>query len=120
MMPRIRARKTGNPSLFFCRFFSFSFLNIGSGAYRVGPSLGKGSGWQEESASLRRSRRVEMMLSLTDSQTRSSSVARRPMAPIGLSVGLRMAECIAQCLNLEHELRHPASELCILGFEPLE
>jgi hypothetical protein len=50
----------------------------------------------------------------------SLSVARRPMAPIGLSVGLRMAECIAQCLNLEHELRHPASELCILGFEPLE
>jgi len=42
------------------------------------------------------------------------------MAPIGLSVGLQMAECIAQCLNLEHELRHPASELCILGFEPLE
>jgi hypothetical protein len=31
-----------------------------------------------------------------------------------------MAECIAQCLNLEHELRHPTSELCILGFEPLE
>src|SRR5262249_52992904 len=52
---------------------------------------------------LRRSRRVEMMPSLTDSQTRSSSVARRPMAPIGLSVGLQMAECIAQCLNLEHE-----------------
>ena len=31
----------------------------------------------------RRNRRVEMMPSLTDSQTRSSSVARRPMAPIG-------------------------------------
>jgi len=31
-----------------------------------------------------------------------------------------MAECIAQCLNLEHELHDRASELCILGFEPLE
>ena len=29
-----------------------------------------------------------------------------------------MAECLAQYLNLEHELRHHASELCILGFEP--
>ena len=27
---------------------------------------------------------------------------------------------IAQCLNLEHELHHSASKLCILGFEPLE
>src|SRR5262249_43460058 len=27
---------------------------------------------------------------------------------------------IAQCLNLEHELQHTASELCILGFEPLK
>jgi hypothetical protein len=31
-----------------------------------------------------------------------------------------MAERIAQCLNLEHELHHTASELCILGFEPLK
>jgi len=29
-----------------------------------------------------------------------------------------MAECLAQYLNLEHELRHHASELCILGFDP--
>jgi hypothetical protein len=34
--------------------------------------------------------------------------------------GLRMPECLAQCLNLEHELRHTLSKLCILGFEPLE
>lgn len=34
--------------------------------------------------------------------------------------GLRTAECIAQCLNLEHEFHHTASKLCILGFEPLE
>src|SRR5262249_33600959 len=31
----------------------------------------------------RTTRRVEMMPSLTDSQTRPSSMARRPMAPIG-------------------------------------
>jgi hypothetical protein len=42
------------------------------------------------------------------------------MAPIGLSFGVRMAECIAQCLNLEHEFHHTASKLCILGFEPLK
>jgi len=30
-----------------------------------------------------------------------------------------MAECIAQCLNPEHEIRHAASKLCILGLEPL-
>jgi putative tryptophan/tyrosine transport system substrate-binding protein len=29
-----------------------------------------------------------------------------------------MAECIAQCVNLEHEFHHTASKLCILGFEP--
>ncbi len=29
-----------------------------------------------------------------------------------------MPECLAQCLNLEHELRHTLSKLCI-GFEPL-
>src|SRR5215471_8863236 len=27
---------------------------------------------------------------------------------------------IAQCLNLEHEIRHTLSKLCILGLEPLE
>ena len=27
---------------------------------------------------------------------------------------------IAQCLNLEHEIRHTLSKLCILRFEPLE
>jgi hypothetical protein len=27
---------------------------------------------------------------------------------------------IAQCLNLEHEIHHPASKLRILGFEPLK
>jgi hypothetical protein len=26
---------------------------------------------------------------------------------------------IAQCLNLEHEIHHSVSKLCILGFEPL-
>jgi hypothetical protein len=31
-----------------------------------------------------------------------------------------MAECLAQCLNLKHELRHTVSKPCILGFEPLE
>jgi hypothetical protein len=50
----------------------------------------------------RRNRRVEMMPSLTD------------------SFGLRMAACIAQCLNLEREFHHTVSKLCILGFEPLK
>jgi hypothetical protein len=63
---------------------------------------------------------VEMMPSPTDSQTSSSSAARRPVAPIGLSFGLRMGACIAQCLNLEREFHHTASKLCILGFEPLK
>ena len=40
-----------------------------------------GPGWR--ASCHRRNCRVEMMPSLTDSQTRSSSVARRPMAPIG-------------------------------------
>jgi hypothetical protein len=31
-----------------------------------------------------------------------------------------MADCLAQCLNLEPELRHTVSKLCILRFEPLE
>jgi hypothetical protein len=42
------------------------------------------------------------------------------MAPIGLNFGLRMVECIAQCLNLEHELHDTASEHGILGLEPLK
>jgi hypothetical protein len=42
------------------------------------------------------------------------------MAPIGLSFGLGMAACIAQCLNLEQEFHHTASKLGILGFEPLK
>jgi hypothetical protein len=47
-------------------------------------------------------------------------VARRPMALLDLSFGLRTAECIAQCFNLEHEFHHTASKLCVLGFEPLK
>jgi hypothetical protein len=31
-----------------------------------------------------------------------------------------MAERIAQCLSLEHEVHQTVSKLCILGFEPLE
>jgi hypothetical protein len=27
---------------------------------------------------------------------------------------------IAQCSNLEHEIHHALSKLCILGFEPLK
>jgi hypothetical protein len=50
----------------------------------------------------------------------SRSTARRTIVPIGLNFGLRMAECIAQCLNLEHEIRHAASKLCILSLEPLK
>jgi hypothetical protein len=42
------------------------------------------------------------------------------MVRIGSNFELRIAECIAQCLNLEQEILHPASELCILGFEPLK
>ena len=68
----------------------------------------------------RRNRRVEMMRSRTNSQTGSPSAARGPMAAVRLSFGLRMAACIAQCLNLERELHHTASKLCILGFEPLK
>jgi hypothetical protein len=44
-------------------------------------------------------------------------LGRRPM---GLSFRLRMAECIAQCLNLEREFHHTASKLCVLGFELLK
>jgi hypothetical protein len=43
-------------------------------------------------------------------------LGRRPM---GLSFRLRMAKCIAQCLNLEREFHHTASKLCVLGFEPM-
>jgi hypothetical protein len=42
------------------------------------------------------------------------------MVPFWLYFGLRMAECIAQYLSLEHEIYHPDSKLCILGFEPLK
>ena len=42
------------------------------------------------------------------------------MGPIGLNSGLRMAECIAQCLNLEHEFLDTASEHGILSLEPLK
>ena len=42
------------------------------------------------------------------------------MALLDLSFGVRTAEYIAQCLNLEHEFHHTASKLCILGFEPLK
>jgi hypothetical protein len=38
----------------------------------------------------------------------------------GLNFRLRMADCIVQCLNLEHEIHHTASKQCILGFEPLK
>jgi hypothetical protein len=39
---------------------------------------------------------------------------------MGLNFRLRMADCAAQCLNLEREFRHTASKLCVLGFEPLK
>jgi hypothetical protein len=42
------------------------------------------------------------------------------MARIGLSFGLRMAECIAQCSNLKHEFPYTILKLCILGFKPLK
>ena len=42
------------------------------------------------------------------------------LSGLHLSFGLRTAECIAQCLNLEHEIHHTLSKLCILGFEPLK
>ena len=41
-------------------------------------------------------------------------------AAADLNFGLRTAECIAQCSNLEHEFHHAVSKLCILGFEPLK
>ena len=50
-------------------------------------------------------------------KTRSSSIGRRPM---GLSFRLRMAKCIAQCLNVEHESHHTTSKLCILRFHPIK
>jgi hypothetical protein len=31
-----------------------------------------------------------------------------------------LLDTIAQCLNLENEIHHTASKLCILGFEPLK
>ena len=42
------------------------------------------------------------------------------MAPVGLNSGPRMAECVAQCLNLEHEFHDTASEHDIFGLEPLK
>ena len=41
------------------------------------------------------------------------------MEAFGLNCRLRMAECIAQRLHLEHEIHYTASKLCILGFEAL-
>jgi hypothetical protein len=41
-------------------------------------------------------------------------------AAADLNFGLRTAECIAQCSNLEHEFHHAVSKLRILGFEPLK
>jgi hypothetical protein len=51
-------------------------------------------------------------------ETRSRSTARRTMVPFRLNFGQRMAEGIAQSLNLEREFHHTASKLRILGFEP--
>src|SRR5262249_46714274 len=48
------------------------------------------------------------------------------IAPCLCSLALgRISDCgrpsaFAQCLNLEHEIHQTASQLCILGFEPLE
>ena len=42
------------------------------------------------------------------------------LSGLHLSFGLRTAECIAQCLNLEHEFHDTASERGILGLEPLK
>jgi hypothetical protein len=39
---------------------------------------------------------------------------------MGLSFRLRMAECITQCLNVEHEIHHTTSKLCILRFDPIK
>jgi hypothetical protein len=62
----------------------------------------------------RRSRRA----AVPKPTVKTSSVA--PTAPVGSNFGLRMAECLAQCLKLEHEIDHDASKLCIFGFEPLK
>ena len=34
--------------------------------------------------------------------------------------GTTLSDTIAQCLNLEREIYHTGSKLCILGFEPLK
>jgi hypothetical protein len=52
-------------------------------------------------------------------KTGSHPSALGPMAAFGMNCRLRMAECIAQRLHLEHEIHYTASKLCILGFEAL-
>jgi hypothetical protein len=58
------------------------------------------------------------MPSLTDNRNKIMTEGRWHL--FWLDFGPRIAECLAQCLNLEHELRHTVSKPCILGFEPLE
>jgi hypothetical protein len=61
------------------------------------------------------------MPSLTDSHSQITHLwPEGPIAPIGLNFGLRMAECIAQCLNLQREFHDIASEHGVLGLEPLK
>jgi 5-methylcytosine-specific restriction endonuclease McrA len=75
-------------------------------------------GWR--ASCYRRNRRVEMMPSLTDSQRDHHLGPKADGHLLDLSFGPRTAECIAQCMNLEHEFHHTASKLCILGFEALK
>jgi hypothetical protein len=73
-------------------------------------------GWR--ASCYRRSRRVEMMQPTVKRDHHLGPKADGHL--LDLSFGPRTAECIAQCLNLEHEFHHTVSKLCILGFEPLK
>jgi hypothetical protein len=51
-------------------------------------------------------------------ETRSSSIGPKADGTYWVSFRPAVAECIVQCLSLEHEVHQTASKLCTLGFEP--
>jgi|SRR5215471_21363140 hypothetical protein len=52
-----------------------------------------------------------------DSEPAASWPRRYHREPTGRQ---ELSRTIAQCFNLEQEIHHTASKLCILGFEPLK
>ena len=48
------------------------------------------------------------------------SICRERPPSVACKWRQELSGIIAQCFNLEHEIRYTASKLCILGFEPLK